>query len=479
MTTRRLSLLQINDVHGYVAPHPELFWSACGAVTRTAGGYARVRTLFDRAREEMDGAVIALDNGDALHGTHLAVSTRGEGLVEPLNGLDLDAMTAHWEFAYGPAQLDRVLPRLHHPMLACNVVSAEDGAPAYSGSVVVERAGLRVGVVGIAAVIVDKTMPAHFSEGLRFTLGRDEAREQIRLLREQERVDVVVVLSHLGFPQDCQLAQEVPGIDVLLSGHTHNRLTQPVRIGRTVIIQSGAHGSFIGRLDLEVGRDGVHEATHRLIAANEEVAEDPTMASVVEGLLAPARVELAEVVGQSEVLLHRGTAVSAPMDDLLLAAIARTADTELAFSNGWRFGAPIAPGPITRGDLWNIVPPDPPVETVELTGTEVRAMLEENLERTFSRDPYAQQGGYVKRCRGLQVGIKIENPLGTRVQQLLIGGEPIDERRRYRAAFLTTQGVPERYGRDRQRLDVRAIQALESYLREHAAVAQPQTMMAV
>jgi sulfur-oxidizing protein SoxB len=88
---------------------------------------------------------------------------------------------------------------------------------------------------------------------------------------------------------------------------------------------------------------------------------------------------------------------------------------------------------------------------VELTGAEILAMLEENLERTFSRDPYAQQGGYVKRCRGLQAAIKIENPFGTRVQELLVGGDPIVETRRYRAAFLTTQAVPERYGRDRLR----------------------------
>jgi sulfur-oxidizing protein SoxB len=478
VSTRRLSLLQINDVHGYVAPHPELFWSVGGPVTRTAGGYARVRTLFERVRDEMDGAVIALDNGDSLHGTHLAVSTRGEGLAEPLNALGLDAMTAHWEFAYGPAQLDRVLSQLRHPLLACNVVRSEDGAPAYTASVVIERAGLRVGVVGIAAVIVDKTMPAHFSEGLRFTLGRDEAREQIRLLRERERVDVMVVLSHLGFPQDCQLAQEVAGIDVLLSGHTHNRLAHPVRVGRTLIIQSGAHGSFIGRLDLEVGHDGLRAAEHRLVALDEDTEEDPGMARVVERLLAPAVSDLSEVVGHSEILLHRATALSAPMDDLLLAAIAQTAETELAFSNGWRFGAPIPRGPITRGELWNIVPPDPPVETVELTGGEVRAMMEENLERTFSRDPYAQQGGYVKRCRGLQAAIKIENPFGTRLQELLVGGDPIVEARRYRAAFLTTQGVPERYGRDRQRLDARAIQALESYLQDFPAVAQPATIIA-
>ena len=109
--------------------------------------------------------------------------------------------------------------------------------------------------------------------------------------------------------------------------------------------------------------------------------------------------------------LNRGTTLEATMDNFLLQTLLESTGAQLAFSNGWRYGAPIVPGKITLNDLYNIIPMNPPISTVELTGEELRAMLEENLERTFSCDPYQQMGGYVKRCLGLNVYFKI--PIGT------------------------------------------------------------------
>ncbi len=123
---------------------------------------------------------------------------------------------------------------------------------------------------------------------------------------------------------------------------------------------------------------------------------------------------------------------------------------QLAFSNGWRYGAPIIPGEVTLNDLYNIIPMNPPISTVELTGEEIVAMLEENLERTLARDPYDQMGGYVKRSLGLNVYIKIENPPGQRVQQVFVGDEELQPGRYYPTTFVTEQGVAHKYGRNRQ-----------------------------
>lgn len=155
-------------------------------------------------------------------------------------------MTAHWDVAYGPAHLQALAAELSYPVLAINCFDQATGELSFPPSRMVCRGGVQVGIIGIAATIVDKTMPAHFSTGIRLTLGREELPGHIRALRAAG-AEVIVVLSHLGFPQDVKLAQEVPGIDVLLSGHTHNRLYSPARIGETIIIQSGCHGSFIGR----------------------------------------------------------------------------------------------------------------------------------------------------------------------------------------------------------------------------------------
>ena len=196
--------------------HPELYWENNGETYRTAGGYARISALFKKIREEREEAVIALDCGDTLHGSYPSVHTKGEAMIKPLNLLKLDAWTVHWDFAYGVDCLHDLAARLDHPLLAINCYRKDTGAPAYTPSLLLERGGLRVGIIGIAATIIDKTMPKHFSEGLRFTMGNEELPGQISALRAQG-AEMIVVLSHLGLPQDIKLASEVSGIDVLVS----------------------------------------------------------------------------------------------------------------------------------------------------------------------------------------------------------------------------------------------------------------------
>ncbi|MDP2053858.1 MAG: bifunctional metallophosphatase/5'-nucleotidase [Acidobacteriota bacterium] len=469
-SSAKLTILQINDTHGYLEPHHELFWQGDRAEYRSAGGYARLLTVFRQVRLERNGAVIALDNGDTFHGTFHAVHSEGQALVEPLNLLGLDAWTAHWDFAYGPDRMRALAAQLHHPLLASNCYRKDTGELAYSAFTVIERGGVRVGIIGIAATIVDKTMPAHFSTGLRFTLGNEELPGHIRTLREQERVDLVVVLSHLGFPQDVKLASEVAGIDILLSGHTHNRMDAPLRVNGATLIQSGCHGSFIGRLDLELTGARVTSIRHQLIRVDDSIPADAEMHRAVEQAVAPHRQMLSEVVGHTETALNRNTFLEATMDNLLLQAIAEAASTRMAFSNGWRYGAPIPPGPVTVNDLWNIVPPNPPVSVVELTGRELWEMMEENLEHTLAADPYRQMGGYVKRCFGVNIYIKVENPFGSRIQQLFVNGDAIDADRPYTVAFITSQGVPEKYGSNRRELPISAIDALRRYFGNHPAV---------
>ena len=468
--TRSLTLLQINDIHGYMEPHPCLFWEGGGLAHRTGGGLARVANVLDRVRRSAEGAVITLDSGDSIHGTYPAVHTRGEALVEPLNLLGLDAWTGHWDFAWGIDRLREIAGRLGHPFLACNCYLAGSDTLAFPPTLLIERGGVRVGIVGIAATIVDKTMPEHFGEGLRFTLGNEELPGHIAELRGAGRADVVVVLSHLGFPQDVKLAGEVPGIDVILSGHTHNRIDAPFVVGGTAIIQSGCHGDFVGRLDLRIDDGRVRVVDHRLIPVDDTVADHSAVRAAVERAMSPHRPTLAEVVGQTATDLNRGTFLESTMDNLLLAAIAETAGTGIAFSNGWRYGAPVPRGPIRMDDLWNMIPGNPPVSVVDLSGQEMREMIEENLERSVSADPYRQMGGYLKRSLGLRQCIKLENPEGGRLQELFALGQAVEPDRLYRVAFVTAQGVPDGLGQHRRNLDTSAIDSLLSYCRGRSRV---------
>jgi S-sulfosulfanyl-L-cysteine sulfohydrolase len=461
--SQSLTILQINDLHGYTEPHVELVRTGGGEHYRQMGGLARIATAFTEVRRERS-AVIALDNGDTFHGTYVAVASKGEALVPLMNALGLDAMTVHWEFAYGPAGVKRLAQQLSYPILAINCYQQDGGELFLPPYRMVERGGLRVAIIGIASNIVDKTMPPSYSEGLRFTLGRDELPRWIAHARQQEAADLVVVLSHLGFPQDIKLAGEVDGIDVLVSGHTHNRMERAVVENGAIVFQSGCHGAFIGRLDLELDSGKVIAWRHQLVPIDERFAPDPTMERKVEAAMTSSREFLSQKVGQTEIVLSRYEMLQSTMDDLLLDAIAAAAGTDIAFSNGWRYGAPIVPGPMTMNDLWNMIPTNPPVSTVELSGAELLTMLEESLERTFAADPYAQMGGYVKRCRGLSLYVKIENPPGQRVERLFVQGEAVEPARSYEVAFVTEQGVAPKFGRNRRIHSVRAIDALRDYL---------------
>jgi len=468
----RLTILQLNDLHGYAEPHNEIRYGADGTpMFETLGGLARIKTIFERARADNPGGVLALDNGDTFHGTHFAVADEAKALAPLVAELGFDAMTLHWEFAFGPDRVQALASELPYPVLAANIYREESGELFLPAATIVERAGLRIGLIGLACPIVDKTMPPHFSEGLRFEIGTRELHAHVAQMRPH--VDLLVVLSHVGFPQDVQFAKDVPGIDVIVSGHTHNRMEHAIEVDGCLIFQSGCHGSFVGRLDLDL-RDGeLIGWTHALIAVDESVSPDPALEAAVSEALAGERDVMAEVVGRTDVALHRYAMLSSPMDDLLLEAIAEVAGTQMAFSNGWRYGAPIPAGPITLGDLWNMVPTNPPVTLAEVTGAEIRQMIEENLERTFAANPYDQMGGYIKRMRGVGLAFKAENPEGQRIERLFLEGRPVDDSAVYAVGFITEQGVPAQFGKNRRQLPIDAITALRKRLARpftHASV---------
>ncbi len=466
---RHLTILQLNDLHGYLAPHPELFDLTDDTDVRSGGGLPGIAAMFRAIRREVDGAVLAFDNGDTFHGTLPAVRTRGAALIRPMAALGLDGMTIHWEFAYGLQRLRELATALPCPMLAANL---HDGTRTVDLQPyrIIERAGLRVGVVGLAANIAGHLLPPDEREHVKLTIGEAELRSTIPVLRRDRGVDLVIVVSHLGFPQDCKLAAAVPGIDVLLSGHTHNRLETPASINNTLLMQSGAHGSFVGRLDLTIGGDGVSEWTHALLPVDEARAPDAEMQRLVDESIKPFAPEMTNVMGETEATLHRYAMFESTMDNLLLDATAAAAGTAVALSNGWRYGAPIAPGPLTESDLWNIVPANPVISVATLTGRQLRDLFEDNLEATFASDPWKQRGGYMKRCRGIEMVLKLENPAGYRIQSFSVNGERLADDASVSVAFLGEQAVPPTGGTQRRSMDITAVDALERYLRRHRSV---------
>lgn len=277
----------------------------------------------------------------------------------------------------------------------------------------------------------------------------------------------------MGFPQEIKLSQEVEGIDLLLSAHTHNRIYEPVKIEDTLIIQSGCHGSFLGHLDLVIEDKKIIDYKHQLVLLDKSIEEDPEMKALVDRSMEAYQEKLNKLLGKTTTDLSRYEVLESTMDNFLLQAMLEYSGAEIAFSNGWRYGAPIPKGDIRENDLWNIIPVNPPLSKVVLTGKEIWDMLEENLERTFSKDPYEQMGGYVKRSMGISMYFKFENPYGQRIQELFVGEDRIIPEKEYRAVYVTSQGVPKKYGKNRENLDIHAIDVLKDYIKSHGTISAP------
>lgn len=470
----RVTLVQQNDTHAHIEPHWELEWRDGVAHPWRAGGYAHLRALASRIREETGGACIHVDSGDAIHGTGAAQWTRGAAIVPALNAVGVEIMTpGNWEWGFGPDVLRERVSELRFPVIAANVRRADTGASEFAPTDVREVGGLRIGFIGITSPIVSRTMPQPFGRGLRFLEAADVLPEVVATLRGRERPDLVVLISHYGFAQEVAIARATDGIDVILGGHTHDVLREPVMVGGTIITQSGAHGSYLTRLDLEVTHGRVSGVRHQLLRVAEAGERDTDVEAAVRESLRPHRDALDEVVGETATLLHRGTVLEAPMDNLITEAYLAATGADVALSHGWRYGTPIPPGPVTAGDLWQMIPPNPEVFTVRLSGAELRRMVERSIERTFAGDTLRQQGGYVMRFAGMRVVARLNNPAGTRVQQLEIAGAPADPEREYTVAAAGEQSVQRRDGRTMT--GMHAIDALRAYLATHRPADTPAT----
>lgn len=455
-----LKILFINDVHGYVEPHQELFYNGQEDYLKNVGGYARMAKYVKKQRKKHDN-VLVFDGGDTFHGTLPLLKSKGEALVPVLKEIGFDSMVGHWDFAYGPEQVKHLMKSVGYPMLGINIFN-EDGSHFLPPYQIKEIDGLKIGIIGLCCNVI-KGMPDHFSKGLKITNGSKELPEVVKKVKE-EGTDFIILLSHMGFPQDAHLLSSVAGIDLCLSAHTHNRLYHAAKIKDTLIIQCGCHGIFVGDINLSIEDGNIKDYEYRLVTMDDSIDEDPKVKDMVDYIMKDYRDLQNEIVGHSDKILHRYDTLNSSMDDFLLKSIQSITEAEIAFCNGWRYGAPVQ-GEITKWDLFNMIPMNPPVSTVDLTGQEIVNMLEKDLESTFSKDPLKQFGGYIKRAIGITVKFRAENSKGSRIHEIYVEKERLDRDKTYPVAFVTTQGVPEGLGKNRKDLQTDAVEAMTRYLK--------------
>jgi sulfur-oxidizing protein SoxB len=271
-----------------------------------------------------------------------------------------------------------------------------------------------------------------------FGIREEEVRIQVDKARKAG-AQLVVLLSHNGFDVDRKLASRVDGIDVILTGHTHDALPEVVTVGKTLLVASGSHGKFVSRLDLDVRGGAVKGHRYKLIPLFADVIKpNVAMAAAVTKARAPYAKELSRVVGHSDSLLYRRGNFNGTFDDLICAALIKERDAEIALSPGFRWGTSVLPGaPITMEDIHNATAITyPQVYRLPMTGERLKEVLEDVADNLFNPDPYYQQGGDMVRCGGLGYSIDVSKPIGRRISGMthLRTGKAIEPLREYAVA---------------------------------------------
>ncbi|MFY9687741.1 MAG: thiosulfohydrolase SoxB [Pseudolabrys sp.] len=400
------------------------------------GDLDRLAAVVKRVRVERgNDKVLVLDGGDTWQGSLGANRSKGQDMVDCMALLKPDAMTGHWEFTYGEARVSALIKQLGFPFLALNIRDTEWNEPAFEPMKLFEKGGVKIAVLGQAFPYTPVANPRWLMPKWSFGIREEDVRANVEKARKAG-AQLVVLLSHNGFDVDRKLAARVSGIDVILTGHTHDALPEAIKVGQTLLVASGSHGKFVSRLDLDVQNGSVKGFRYKLIPLFADVVKpDAEMTAAIAKARAPYASELSRVVGHSESLLYRRGNFNGTFDDLICAALLKERDAEIALSPGFRWGASVLPGQaITIEDIHNATAITyPQAYRIAMTGERLKEILEDVADNLFNPDPYYQQGGDMVRCGGLGYAIDISKPIGQRISAMteLKSGRPIDPTKEY------------------------------------------------
>lgn len=400
------------------------------------GGLDRTATLVKAIRAERgEDKVLFLDGGDTWQGSYTALKTNGQDMVDCMKLLRPDAMTGHWEFTLGEARFLEITESLGYPFLASNIFDSEWDEPAFDNTAMFEKGGIKVAVIGQAMPYTPIANPRWMFPKWSFGIRPDVLQANVDAARA-DGAEVVVLISHNGFDVDRKLSTVVKGIDVILTGHTHDAVPRAVQVENTLILSSGSHGKYLGRIDLEISGGKVTGYSSNLIPVfSDVIAPDAEMAAKIDEVRAPYKDEVSRVIGRTETLLYRRGNFNGTWDDLICQGIIEARDAQIALSPGFRWGTTLLPGDdITIDDLYTETSMSyPAVYRNEMTGAQLKDVLEDVCDNLFNPDPFLQQGGDMVRVGGMTYTCSVNASIGNRISdmKLTATGEVIDPAKTY------------------------------------------------
>ncbi|MBK1649032.1 bifunctional metallophosphatase/5'-nucleotidase [Rhabdochromatium marinum] len=419
-----LTLLHFNDFHGQLDPveNPDDSPTTSGHL----GGIARLAGLVQSIRaEEPTRPVVLLFGGDLLQGTVTSTVFLGLPDIELLTEMGVDAaVMGNHELDYGQDVFRKLLDTAGFPILAANLEVSPLPFPTPATQILHRPNGPRIGLLGLVTEELTTTTHPRNTSGIAMQSAAEIAAGWVPWLRA--RSDLVVVLSHLGLAADRQLARTVPGIDLIVGGHNHRLLKQPAIEQGVAILQAGARGRYLGRLDLVVQDGQIDIQGYQAIPVDDRAPEDASIAARVADLNARLAEELEVVVGYNARMLDASRAVIRRSESNLgdwVGDLARAqTGADVALFNAGTFRASLSAGEVRLRDLHQAFPFGNELVTATIRG----ARLQQVLNRSAALDPQDDPGGF------LQVsGVRLVIEDGT-AQEIQIGGKPLDRDADYR-----------------------------------------------
>ncbi|KPJ92901.1 MAG: thiosulfohydrolase SoxB [Gammaproteobacteria bacterium SG8_11] len=406
------------------------------------GGFAHLSTLVKQIRAQRPGALL-LDGGDTWQGSATSLYTNAQDMVDACKLLGVDVMTGHWEFTFGADRVKEIIENDFKDSIdfvAQNVIDNEWEEAVFAPYSMKEINGVPVAIIGQAFPYTPIANPRFMVPDWSFGIREDRMQQAVNKARG-EGAQVVVVLSHNGMDVDIKMASRVTGVDVILGGHTHDAIPQPLEVqnkgGKTLVVNSGSNGKFLSVLDFDVKNGKVAGYKYSLLPVFSNYLEpDLEMSEYITKVRAPYEKDLNEQLAITDELLYRRGNFNGTFDQLILDAMIDYHNADIAFSPGFRWGVSVMPGEaITRDHVMSQTAITYPTATFnKFTGAQVKEILEDVADNLFNEDPYYQQGGDMVRVGGLKFSIDPTQKIGKRIQDMELRGKKLDADKTYSVA---------------------------------------------
>ncbi|SKB30770.1 5'-nucleotidase [Salegentibacter holothuriorum] len=448
--TTKITILQTADIHGQLDAHPELFWEDEEIVFKERGGLAHIKTLFDKERAENPNTII-FDGGDLIQGSGYAALSEGKIFPDIIKHMDYDLIVpGNWEVVYGKKIMMDVLQGFETPVIVQNMFHEKVKKELFPPYWIKEIEGVKLGFIGINDPDVPVRQNPIFSKGIDFSGLEDGVKELIQKVKKEKKVDALFLVTHFGIFKQVELASNpiAKDVDYIFGNDTHERVRQPIEGKYAKVTEPGAFGSFVGKLNLYFKDGEIVDEEYELIEVDpKKYPADPEIAKLVKEAKAPYKEHLETVVGYTTTPLYRYLTAENPMDNMITDAARWKTGVDISISNGFRFGNPIVPengkpAPITRANLWNLLPVNEKIKTGRASGKQIKDWLENEMHNAFAQNPTERFGGWLVRFSGMEVDFNSQNEKGERIQSVTVNGEKMQEDEYYTISACVRPGDP-------------------------------------